>query len=206
MDFFEKYKVNNNHSGKFYKVYDEKGRFIYEIDAKDEKKLTYQFLKGVTCFVLNNKGEVLLEQRANTELTPGKIDLVSGHVDNNEVEKQSIIRELWEEVGIPEQEAQRVQNLGRQRLRFESNGKNRFFFIEFFYLKINNISLKKQKEEVASLKWVPMEKAFDMIRKGTTKFPRQNNIVNYEEIFDKIKEMYFNKEMNEAQKVERELD
>ena len=128
MNFLEKYKLNNKFEN-FYKVYDENGNYLYDIDVKDEKKLTNQYLKGVTCFVINEKREILLEKRANTELTPGKIDLVSGHMDKNEVGKQAIIRELWEEVGIAENESVNVKKIDTKPLKFESKGKTRNFII-----------------------------------------------------------------------------
>ena len=125
MNFLDKYKVNNGNpvDGKYYKVYDEQKSFLYNIPVTQEKNLTNQFLKGVTCFVVNEQGQILLEKRANTELTPGKIDLVSGHVDMEEIEKQSIIRELGEEVGIQENEAVNAEKICTMSLGFENKGK-----------------------------------------------------------------------------------
>ena len=131
MSFLDKYKVNN--TGEYYKVYNDRGEFLYNIDRKDEKTLTDQYLKGVTCFVINQNGEVLIEKRGNTELTPGKLDLVSGHIDNEEVGMQAIIRELEEEVGIPTQDALGVHRVETMPIQLESKGKTRNFFIEFYY-------------------------------------------------------------------------
>ena len=130
MNFLDKYKVNNGNpvDGKYYKVYDEQKSFLYNIPVTQEKNLTNQFLKGVTCFVVNEQGQILLEKRANTELTPGKIDLVSGHVDMEEIEKQSIIRELGEEVGIQENEAVNAEKICTMSLGFENKGKIRIFY------------------------------------------------------------------------------
>lgn len=194
MNFLDKYRVNNGNiiNGKYYKVYDVQGRFLYNIPVAQEKNLTNEFLKGVTCFVINEHGEILLEKRANTELTPGKIDLVSGHVDMEEVGKQSIIRELGEEVGIKENEAVQAKEISTIPLGFESNGKIRNFFITFYYVFTKNSNLKIQEQEVKSLHWVPMEQAFEMLESGKTKFPKQDKDVKYNEIFDTVKNAYEN--------------
>ena len=205
MNFLEKYKINNKFEN-FYKVYDENGNYLYDIDVKDEKKLTNQYLKGVTCFVVNEKGEILLEKRANTELTPGKIDLVSGHMDKNEVGKQAIIRELWEEVGIAENDAINVKKIDTKPLKFESKGKTRNFIIEFYYLLTKNSNLRMQTEEVTSLRWVPMNEVFEMIKLGKTKFPRQSEEVDYNSIFKIVEDAYLNKEKNVITQEERNIE
>ena len=44
-----------------YNVYDENGKIIDEINKKDEMNLGSDiWLKAVTCFVLNEKGEALI--------------------------------------------------------------------------------------------------------------------------------------------------
>ena len=206
MGFFEKYKVSSRSNNEFYKVYGKDGKFLKEIDIQDEKKLTDEFLYGVTCFVINENNEVLMEVRANTELTPGKIDLVSGHVNGNEQGMRAIIRELNEEVGIlnvgPNM-LHKVSGLAKP-LGFESRGKIRNFFIDFYCLltKAENVT-SMQKEEVKSLKWVPMEQAFGMIKSGKTKFPKQAENVNYEQIFSNVRGICLNKNLQEKKVVEK---
>lgn len=207
MNFLDKYKINNNFNCQYYKVYDKNGKFLYNIDIKDEKKLTNGYLKGVTCFVINQNNEVLLEKRANTELTPGKIDLVSGHINNDEIGYQAMVRELGEEVGISENEAIKITKIKFDNqtdkpfpLKFEDNGNSRDFLIEFYYLFSKSLDLTIQEEEVKSLEWVPLETAFEMIKLGKTKFPKQSEEVNYEQIFNTIRKACLNKEKNINQK------
>ena len=55
---------------------------------------------------------------------------------------------------------------------------------------------KIQKEEVKSLKWVPMDQAFDMIKAGKTKFPKQEDgKVNYEKIISNVREKCLNRNL-----------
>ena len=73
MEFKDRIKYNKA-DNEYYKVYDKTGRYIRDIKIEDEKNLEDEYLYGVTCFVINEKNQVLMEERANTELTPGKID------------------------------------------------------------------------------------------------------------------------------------
>ena len=180
----------------FYKVYDKTGKYLYDIDVSEEKELDNQYLHGVTCFVINEKNEVLMEVRANTELTPGKIDLVSGHVNGNEVAMAAVIRELGEEVGIKGiigSDIRSVSELSKP-LGFESKGKIRNFHIDFYCLQTQKHHFTIQPEEVQSLKWVPMEEAFEMIKSGKTKFPKQEGNVNYDKIFNNVREISKNRD------------
>ena len=205
MDFFERYRVNNGLSH-YYRVYDKNGKYLYDIDRKNELQLTVEYLKGVTCFVVNQKGEILIEKRAKTKLTPGKLDLVSGHVDNMEIGRQSVIRELNEEVGIDENISASVQKMDEMPISFESSGKFRNFIIEFYYLLIpERVEATAQHDEVAELKWVPMESAFEMIRSGKTKFPKQSQVVNYEKIFEKVRTEFLNRNENNKEKKVKDI-
>lgn len=205
MNFKDKYKVRAQKE-KFYRVYNKFGKYIKDIDVNDENKLTSEeYLKGVTCFVINKKGEILIEKRANTKLTPDKLDLVSGHVDMDEIGRQSIIRELGEEVGILEKDAINVEKIDTKALGFESQGIIRNFFIEFYYLFINDTNLKMQKEEVNSLNWIPMKKVFELIENGKTKFPKENGNIKYKEIFSVVEKKYLEKIYGVNEKKERIL-
>lgn len=189
-------KMNQKNNNEFYKVYDKTGKYLYNIDVNKEKEIKDQYLHGVTCFVINEKDEVLMEVRANTELTPGKIDLVSGHVNGNEVGLAAMLRELEEEVGIKGvlgSDIKRVNELSKP-LGFESKGKIRNFHIDFYCMQTKKHHFTIQPEEVASLKWVPMEKAFEMIKTGKTKFPKQDRYVNYEKIFNNVRQICLNRD------------
>lgn len=180
----------------YYKVYDGNKRFIRIINQKDELE-EENFLKGVTCFVINKNGEVLIEQRAcKNRLMPGQLDLCSGHVDNNETYTQAMIREYVEELhsgSKEEQEKARNEAINRLKpikeldLNFSNKGKTRNFFIKFYALMTNNTDVHVQEEEIENILWVPMQECFELIRSGKTKFPYDSR---YEEIFEKVEEIY----------------
>ena len=183
-----------------YRVYDKNGNYKKTIDKKEEKYLSENdWLNGVTCFVINEKGEVLIEVRANKGLTPGKNDLCSGHLDNNETETQAMIRELKEELGIGVEEAMNVVKITPKGvpLGFESSNKIKNFFITFFCLKRNSSAVTIQEEEIKKYVWLPLEETFELIKSGRTKFPKN---VDYEKIFEKVRNVYYNKNKQEVQR------
>ena len=183
-----------------YNVYNKDGELTRKIDKRQELNISEdEWLKGVTCFVINEKGEVLIEKRVNQGLTPGKLDLCSGHVDGDETQTQAMIRELGEELGISIEEAMNVIKLTKDELPFELKSKETTlrFLITAYCLKRNSSDVKIQKEEIDKIVWLPLEEAFELIRCGRTKFPKN---YDYEEIFEKVRDVYNNKE---TRKVER---
>lgn len=188
-----------NQAGTQYKVYDENGNYKKTIDKSDEGTLNENdWLNGVTCFVINEKGEVLIEVRANKGLTPGKNDLCSGHLDNEETETQAMIRELQEELGISLEEAMNVVKVTPKAvpLGFESSNKIKNFFITFYCLKRNSSDIKIQKSEIDRVVWLPLEETFALLKSGRTKFPKN---YEYKEIFETVRNIYYEKNKIEAQ-------
>ena len=183
----------------YYKVYD-KSKQLKRIIAKNEEKLVTEedWLEGVTCFVINEKGEVLIEKRVNKGLTPGKLDLCSGHIDNDETQTQAMIRELKEELGIEIEEAMNVikLDLNSVPLEFMSSNKKRNFFITFYCLKRDSSEIKMQKEEIEKIVWLPLEETFQLIKSGRTKFPTN---YDYGPIFQKVRDICDVKSIKEKQ-------
>ena len=170
-----------------YRVYDKKGDLKRIIEKKQEAKLSSdEWLQGVTCFVLNEHGEVLIEKRANKGLTPGQLDLCSGHVDGDETPTQAMIRELGEELGIGIEEAMNVIKVTQDGIpfEFENSGRTLRFLITAYCLKKNSSEVTIQKDEIDDIKWIPVEKCFELIKNGKTKFPASHE--KYEEVFQKV--------------------
>ena len=182
-----------------YRVYDESGNFKKIINKTEEKMLTEdEWLKGVSCFVVNENGDVLIEKRVNKGLTPGKLDLCSGHLDNEETETQAIIRELKEELGIEIEESMNVIKIDDNAapLRFLSSNKKRNFLITFYCLKRTSLDIKIQKEEIDKIVWLPLEETFKLIQSGRTKFPID---YDYEQIFQKVRDICKDRSIKQTQ-------
>lgn len=191
--------IGHKKTDDYYKVYDKSKQLKKIIATNREKDLTEEeWLEGVSCFVINEKGEVLIEKRVNKGLTPGKLDLCSGHIDNEETQTQAMIRELKEELGIDVQEAMNVIKLDENAvpLEFASSNKKRNFFITFYCLKRATSNVKIQEEEIEKIVWLPLEETFELIKSGRTKFPTN---YDYEPIFQKVRNVYQNRSIKGTQ-------
>ena len=146
---------------------------------------TDDYVKCCSCFVVNNRNQVLIEKRGNTVLDAGKLDLCSGHVKSGEISMQGMIRELREELGIEENEARNVRNIGKLLVDFNKVGGNFKCITDIFVLKRNEENLKLQDEEVKGIEYYDLEEALNLIREGKTRLPYDEN---FEKIFDNLKE------------------
>lgn len=193
----------------FYKLY-EKGKNnkkIYKGSIVPEmENTTCHYLGGVSVFIMDEDGNICVEKRADTKLQPGRLDLVSGHIDNNETPMQAMIREYVEELHEgDEQERENDRNEAIENLKkldeldliIKSGGDKRFF-VQFYFMKIKEKKFTMRPQEVKSIEWVPMEEVFKKIRQGETRFPYDKR---FERIFDQVREMY-----NEMKKRERQCD
>lgn len=193
--FKKEMKVKQNQRS-FYKIF-EKGKDnkkIYKGSIIPEGELNTIFCLGtVSCFVLNEQREILIEKRsANKKIEPGKLDVVSGHIDNNETPTQAMIREYVEELhkgSKEEQEEARneaIQNLKKlEELYLICDGKP--YYIQFYALLTKMKIMTKQKEEIDELSWMPMEELFEKIRQGETGVVYDRKI---EKVFQQVRETY----------------
>ncbi len=188
-----------NKNKKYYRMYNEQGKEIGWIHPIYEKTQT-NYLKGVSVFLLTQDGKLVLEKRTpNTCLTPGDIDIISGHCDKHEKGKKTAYRELKEEIGIQKKKVLKLRKIKKNvPLRFKG-GRN--FFISFYVtqLKKRKNKFNLQEIELEEVIIVPMQEGFDLIRKGLTKFPYKGNEIVFEEIFKKV-ELFYQKSIEKQKK------
>ncbi len=177
--------------------YNRDGRKLGTILPENEKKRRKDvYIKVVTCFVVDKTtGDVLLEKRTGKGLNPNEYDLVSGHLEGDEIGFHAMIRELSEEVGIGIDESscglKKIQEF--TPVKFEVIGN---YLVEFYcLLRKNKEGLRLQEEEVNNIEWKEMNEVFRMLQAGETKFPKD---FNYEEIFQKVRQMYQGKNEQQA--------
>lgn len=200
---------NTQQTWQFFKTYKKgkSGKKTYQKRISTKSELNQNdYLGGVSCFIIDENGNILIEKRGNTKITAGEMDLCSGHIDNNETPTQAMIREYVEELhkgNIEEQEQARneavsnLKKLDELDLVFKNKGNERKFFIQFYVMKTKLNKLTIQKEEISDIEWVSMEKAFDLIRQGKTKFPYDKR---YEKIFEQVREHYQEKDKQDREK------
>ena len=135
-------------------IVDENNKLTGQIE---ERWVAYEkglWRRTVSCWIMNEKGEVLLQKRtANKIRNPNKWAKTGGQVEAKETVEEAIYREVKEELGIeiPKEQIKVVDI-------HKSDNKNRRFAYNFIFLvnyKINDYIL--QKEEVAEVKYVTIE-------------------------------------------------
>ncbi len=195
--------MNKSGNRRFYKIFgNNNGKKIYRgsILPNDKQAGSY-FLGGVSCFVIDESGNIIIEKRGNTNITKGKLDLCSGHIDNNETPTQAMIREYVEELhNGTQEEIEKARNeainnlvkLDELDLIFKDKEKERKFFIQFFALKTKLETYTMQESEVAEIIKIPMEELFKMMRQGETKFPYDSR---FEKIFEQVRNIYKGREI-----------
>lgn len=82
-------------------IVDKNGNFTGQIMDKEEAHDKNLLHNEVAAFVINDKGQVLLQKRsANKRFNPNKWALCAGYVDAYESLENAILREIKEEIGI----------------------------------------------------------------------------------------------------------
>lgn len=123
--------------------------------------------RTVSCWIMNEKGEILLQKRTATKRrNPNKWAKTGGQVDSGESADEAIYREVKEELGIEIPKEQiKVLDI------YKSDEKNKRFAYNYLFVinyKIDDYIL--QADEVAEVKYVSIE---DM------ELAKKNNDVNY---------------------------
>lgn len=133
-------------------VYDKHGNLVGELERdKAHSKNTKVFHKAIHIWIVNSKGELLIQKRAACKKTsPNKWDIsAAGHVDKGEKLLTSCERELFEELGIK-------LEFGDFIYVGEMLHKDQHELTEQFIVKLD-VDLSKVKlqiEEVSEVKWI----------------------------------------------------
>ena len=108
-------------------------------------------------WIVDTKGRLLIQQRnPNLRLMPGVWAATGGSAVAGEDSESAARRELFEELSIRTVPGELVYG-GRMRRR------NSFTDLWILYRDIDSTSLRLQKEEVATVKWVTVEELIDML-------------------------------------------
>ena len=113
----------------------------------------------------------MFEKRGNRFLDPGKLDLCSGHVKSGEISAQSMVRELNEELSIPENIGCNLHHLGSvnvdyTELKDETNRKKLKCFVSVYALKMKDIGcIQVDNKEAISIGWLNLEDTIGFIKR-----------------------------------------
>ena len=137
-------------------VLNELGEFTGKIASREECHKKGLWHRAVYAFVIDEKGNVLLQKRSSQKrLWPNLWDVtVGGHVESGEFGRQALIREVKEELGIEIGDNDIKYLVGSTSINEQGNIINKHF--NECYLIIKNIDItdiKLQKEEVSEVKY-----------------------------------------------------
>ena len=191
-------------------IYTKEGIKIGTISKKEYYSLNgdIPWIKCCTCFVVDQESnKILFEKRGKRFLDPGKLDLCSGHVRSGEVPIQGMVRELGEELNIPESVARNIQYLGKMdvdytNLEDETNRKNLKCFVSCYALKVKNQSeIAIDGREAINKGWLNYDDSIGFISNSMTRLPYENSLVEkYDAIFDKLRTFMNLKQNKDVQK------
>ncbi len=151
----------------YFNVLNERGEYTGEIESRENCHKNGLWHKAVALFIINNKGQVLLQKRSrNKKLWPNMWDITAGgHVLAGEFGFQTVIRETKEEIGI---------DVNKKDITFigasiSSNQKGEIInnhFNEYYIVNsdVDEKSLKLQEEEVSEVKWIDKEEIIKRIQ------------------------------------------
>lgn len=138
-------------------ILDEKGNKTGEKKPRKEVHSKGYWHKGVHIWVINRKGELLVQRRSsNKDVYPNKLYIsVAGHPVSGENELEGIKREFLEEIGI-ELDLDKLDYLFTFSQKVVENGgkflDNQFYDVYLVEIDLDISKLQLQKEEVSEVK------------------------------------------------------
>lgn len=123
--------------------------------------------REVAVWIMNEKGEVLLQKRASTkQQSPNKWSICAGHIDAGETVENAIIREMEEELGIKVRISElEFINIYKEKKKFHNNTKNYNFDYMYFYK--TNYKIEDYKiclEELSEVKYIPLLELEEIVK------------------------------------------
>lgn len=108
--------------------------------------------KSCGCVVIKDNKVLLVQQKL------GNWGFPKGHVENNETEIQTAIREVKEETNLDVI----IQKEKRYETKYHINDETLKTVI-FFLATCDNTNVKPQEAEISDIEWLPFEKALDKL-------------------------------------------
>ena len=144
-------------------IVDEQGNFTGEVVDKDYAHDHNLLHNEVAIFILNSKGETLLQKRSsNKRYNPNMWAICAGHVDAYESLEDAAIREVAEEVGLIIPKDKLCKYKAAEVILRKTNSHTTYYYYTKIDKKENEFVI--QKEELSEVKWVNIDNVINMIR------------------------------------------
>lgn len=146
-------------------VLDEEGNVTGKVEDKDiihEKGLWH---KEVDAWIVNEKGEILIQKRASTKKQrPNKWITTGGHVKSGEDVKEAMAREIKEEIGL-DCKKEKLDLILIAKHRSYQGDNNVFRYLYFYQTQKQIQDFTIQKDELSDLKYITIQKLEDIVER-----------------------------------------
>lgn len=167
------------------RVVDRNGVDTYNVLEREELHNKGMLHNEVVIYIINKKGEVLLQRRSkNRRFSPNKLGVIAGHVSHNERALTAAVRECREEVGLVVEEENMHVLCPRYLVIEEYN--NHFMYPYYTYTEKDANDFIIQKEELDYVRWYKIDDVIDMIKKGSSEVLFKTDEIKY---FLKLKDV-----------------
>ena len=147
-------------------VLNEFGEFTGEVATREECHKKGLWHRAVYAFIIDQNSNILLQKRsAKKKLWPNMWDVtVGGHVDAGEFGRQSLIREVKEELGIDITDDDIKYLVGSSSINIKGDIINKHYNECYLITKDIDVSkIKLQEEEVSEVRYFSKEEVLNMI-------------------------------------------
>lgn len=110
--------------------------------------------REISVWILNDEKQVLIQKRSsNKKQAPNKYGLCAGHIDPNETELETAVREVFEETGIELKESD-LEYVDLYVNDVEGNKHFKYIYFARTSMKISDMIMQ---EEVSELKYITIQ-------------------------------------------------
>ncbi|MCI8965441.1 MAG: NUDIX domain-containing protein [Clostridia bacterium] len=148
-------------------VINQKGEYTGRIEKRDVCHKEGLWHKAVAMFIINSKGQVLLQRRSkNKKLWPDMLDMTAGgHVLSGEFGFESIIRESKEELGIDIKREDMIFIGSSLSENVKGDIINKHLNEYYIVLKdVDETKVKLQVEEVSEVRWMDKDEIIERVK------------------------------------------
>ena len=154
-------------------ICDSDGNLIGERKSKKEVHEKGLWHRSVHIWIINSKGEVLLQKRSPfVDNHPNEWDISSaGHVSAGEDDMTSALREVEEEIGL-RLTPKNIEQIGtvKQMAKREGYINNEINPVYIVKMDLDPNKIKKQYEEVSEVKFMPYKELKKLIENNDSSF------------------------------------
>jgi len=179
-------------------ILDENGNLTGIKKARKDVHKDGDWHKAVHIWIVNEKGEVLLQRRSeNKDSNPNKLDISSaGHLEVGDDSKTGAIRELKEELNIDvsENDLEFICTLKEESRYTETFINNEFDDLYILKTNLKIEDMEFQKEEISEIFYVPYKELKDMAKNKHPELLVHDG--EFKILFDILDKEFDNKEEN----------